>query len=154
MNCTYLDKDGKSQVMIMGCYGIGVGRTMATVVEESHDNYGPIWPMSIAPYQVQVCALNPDKDGVGEAAEKLSDELDKLGVEVLFDDRGEKAGSMFSDADLLGVPFRVIVSPKSLANGMVEFRLRSSRDTELIPVAEAAAILAGRVKEELAKYQD
>ena len=154
MNCTYLDKDGKSQVMIMGCYGIGVGRTMATVVEESHDNYGPIWPMSIAPYQVQVCALNPDKDGVGEAAEKLSDELDKLGVEVLFDDRGEKAGSMFSDADLLGVPFRVIVSPKSLANGMVEFRLRSSRDTELIPVAEAATILAGRVKDELAKYQD
>ena len=91
---------------------------------------------------------------MGEAAEKLSDELDKLGVEVLFDDRGEKAGSMFSDADLLGVPFRVIVSPKSLANGMVEFRLRSSRDTELIPVAEAATILAGRVKDELAKYQD
>ena len=153
MECTYLDKDGKSQVMIMGCYGIGVGRTMASVVEDSHDDYGPIWPMSIAPYQIQVCALNPDKDGVGNAAEELSDALDKLGVEVLYDDRGEKAGSMFSDADLLGIPFRVIVSPKSLANGMVEFRLRSCRDTELIPIADAPAILAQRVRDELAKYQ-
>ena len=153
MECTYLDKDGKSQVMIMGCYGIGVGRTMASVVEDSHDDYGPIWPMSIAPYQIQVCALNPDKDGVGSAAEELSDALDNLGVEVLYDDRGEKAGSMFSDADLLGIPFRVIVSPKSLANGMVEFRLRSCRDTELIPIADAPAILAQRVRDELAKYQ-
>ena len=152
MECTYLDKDGKSQVMIMGCYGIGVGRTMASVVEDSHDDYGPIWPMSIAPYQIQVCALNPDKDGVGSAAEELSDALDKLGVEVLYDDRGEKAGSMFSDADLLGVPFRMVVSPKSLANGMVEFRLRSCRDTELIPVAEAAKIIAERVQKELALY--
>ncbi len=153
MQCTYLDKDGKSQTMIMGCYGIGVGRTMASVVEDSHDDYGPIWPMSIAPYQVQVCALNPDKDGVGTAAEELVNAMDKLGVEVLYDDRGEKAGSMFSDADLLGVPFRVIISPKSLANGMAEFRLRSSRDTELIPLADAAQILADRVKAELEKYQ-
>lgn len=152
MGCTYLDKDGKSQTMIMGCYGIGVGRTMASVVEDSHDDYGPIWPMSIAPYQVQVCALNPDKEGVGAAAEKLADELSALGVEVLLDDRGEKAGSMFSDADLLGVPFRMVVSPKSLANGMVEFRLRSCRDTELIPVAEAAKIIAERVQKELALY--
>lgn len=153
MNCTYLDKDGKSQVMIMGCYGIGIGRTMASVVEDSHDDYGPIWPMSIAPYQIQVCALNPEKNGVGEAAEKFVDELDKLGLEVLFDDRGEKAGSMFSDADLLGIPFRVIMSPKSLANGMIEFRLRSSRDTELIPIADAPVILAQRVKDELEKYK-
>ncbi len=152
MGCTYLDKDGKSQTMIMGCYGIGVGRTMASVVEDSHDDYGPIWPMSIAPYQVQVCALNPDKEGVGAAAEKLADELSALGVEVLLDDRGEKAGSMFSDADLLGVPFRMVVSPKSLANGMVEFRLRSCRDTELIPVAEVAKIIAERVQKELALY--
>lgn len=152
MGCTYLDKDGKSQTMIMGCYGIGVGRTMASVVEDSHDDYGPIWPMSIAPYQVQICALNPDKEGVGAAAEKLADELSALGVEVLLDDRGEKAGSMFSDADLLGVPFRMVVSPKSLANGMVEFRLRSCRDTELIPVAEAAKIIAERVQKELALY--
>ena len=152
MNCNYLDKDGKSHPMIMGCYGIGVGRTMASVVEDSHDDYGPIWPMSIAPYQIHLCALNPDKDGVGPAAEKLYDELNKLGVEVLFDDRGEKAGFMFSDADLIGIPFRAIVSPKSLAQGKVEFKLRTSRDAELLPVEDAAKILAEKVRAELEKY--
>ncbi len=152
MNCNYLDKDGKSHPMIMGCYGIGVGRTMASVVEDSHDDYGPVWPMSIAPYQIHLCALNPDKDGVGAAAEKLYDELNRLGVEVLFDDRGEKAGFMFSDADLIGIPFRAIVSPKSLAQGKVEFKLRTSRDAELLPVEDAAKILAGKVRDELEKY--
>ena len=153
MNCNYLDKDGKSHPMIMGCYGIGVGRTMASVVEDSHDDYGPIWPMSIAPYQIHLCALNPDKDGVGAAAEKLYDELNKLGVEVLFDDRGEKAGFMFSEADLIGIPFRAIVSPKSLAQGKVEFKLRTSRDAELLPVEDAAKILAEKVRAELEKYK-
>ena len=153
MNCNYLDKDGKSHPMIMGCYGIGVGRTMASVVEDSHDDYGPIWPMSIAPYQIHLCALNPDKDGVGAAAEKLYGELNKLGVEVLFDDRGEKAGFMFSEADLIGIPFRAIVSPKSLAQGKVEFKLRTSREAELLPVEDAARILADKVAEELKKYQ-
>jgi len=153
MNCCYLDKDGKSQYMVMGCYGIGVGRTMASVIEDSHDDYGPIWPMSVAPWQVHVCALTPQKDGVGEAAAKLVSELEALGVEVLYDDRGEKAGSMFSDADLIGIPFRVIVSPKSLAAGAAEFRLRSSRDTELLPLDTAASELARRVKEELEKYR-
>ncbi len=152
MNCNYLDKDGKSHPMIMGCYGIGVGRTMASVVEDSHDDYGPVWPMSIAPYQIHLCALNPDKDGVGAAAEKLYDELNKLGVEVLFDDRGEKAGFMFSDADLIGIPFRAIVSPKSLAQGKVEFKLRTSRDAELLPIEDAAKLLAEKVRVELEKY--
>ncbi len=152
MMCNYLDKDGKSHPMIMGCYGIGVGRTMASVVEDSHDDYGPVWPMSITPYQVHLCALNPDKGGVGEAAEKLYDELRALGVEVLFDDRGEKAGFMFSDADLIGIPFRAIVSPKSLEQGKVEFKLRTSRDAELFPAAEAAGILADKVREELKKF--
>jgi len=152
MNCNYLDKDGKSHPMIMGCYGIGVGRTMASVVEDSHDDYGPVWPMSIAPYQIHLCALNPDKDGVGAAAEKLYDELNKLGVEVLFDDRGEKAGFMFSDADLIGIPFRAIVSPKSLAQGKVEFKLRTSRDAELLPIEDAAKLLAEKVRAELEKY--
>jgi len=138
--------------MIMGCYGIGVGRTMASVVEDSHDDYGPVWPMSITPYQVHLCALNPDKGGVGEAAEKLYNELRALGVEVLFDDRGEKAGFMFSDADLIGIPFRAIVSPKSLEQGKVEFKLRTSRDAELLPVAETAKILADKVREELKKF--
>lgn len=152
MNCNYLDKDGKSHPMIMGCYGIGVGRTMASVVEDSHDDYGPVWPMSIAPYQIQLCALNPDKDGVRAAAEKLYAELTDAGVEVLFDDRGEKAGFMFSEADLIGIPFRVIISPKSLAQDNAEFKLRTSRDAELLPLGEAAKILADKVQAELEKY--
>ncbi len=153
MNCCFLDKDGKNRVMIMGCYGIGVGRTMASVIEDSHDDYGPIWPMSIAPWQVHVCALTPNKDGVGEACEKLVAELEARGVEVLFDDRGEKAGFMFNDADLIGIPFRAVISPKSIANGEVEFRLRGSRDSEMLPMAEAAEMIAAKVAEELKKYQ-
>ena len=152
MGCTYLDQNGKSAPMIMGCYGIGVGRSMASVVEYSHDDYGPIWPMSIAPWQVQICALNPNKPGVTEAAEAIAAELEKQGVEVLYDDRGEKAGFMFSDADLLGVPLRVVISPKTLEAGQVEFKRRNSRDSELLALSDAAAVVAAKVKEELAKF--
>ena len=152
MKCEYLDKDGKAQPMIMGCYGIGIGRTMASVIEDSHDDYGPVWPMSIAPYQIQLCALNPDKGGVQAKADELYEALTKAGVEVLYDDRGEKAGSMFSDADLLGIPFRVIVSPKSVDNGVCEFKLRTSRDAEMLPLENAAELLKEKVAAELAKY--
>lgn len=153
MKCEYLDENGKSQPMIMGCYGIGIGRTMASVIEDSHDDYGPVWPMSIAPYQIQLCALNPDKGGVREQADALYEALTKAGVEVLYDDRGEKAGSMFSDADLLGIPFRAIVSPKSVENGVCEFKLRTSRDAEMLPLDSAASILKEKVSAELAKYR-
>ncbi len=153
MKCEYLDKDGKSHPMIMGCYGIGVGRTMAALVEDSHDDYGPIWPISVAPYHVEICAITPDKDNVMEIADKLYSDLGKLGVEVLFDDRGEKAGFMFSDADLLGIPFRAVISPKSIAAGSIEFKIRGSRDSELVPLDKAAEFLAAKVKEELAKYE-
>ena len=152
MNCTFLDKNGKSQPMIMGCYGLGVGRTLASVVEESHDEYGPVWPMSIAPFHLHLIALNPDKEGVKEKADELYDAFRKQGVEVLYDDRGEKAGFMFNDADLIGIPFRLIISPKSLARGKVEFKLRTSRDAELLDVNEAVSLLTVRVREELAKY--
>lgn len=153
MNCNYLDENGKSHPMVMGCYGIGVGRAVAAVIEFSHDDYGPIWPMSISPYQLQLCALDPKKGGVGAAAEKLYAELTSAGIEVLYDDRGEKAGSMFSDADLLGIPLRVVVSPKSIAEGKVEFRTRASRDAELIPVSEIAALAKGRIKAEMQKFE-
>lgn len=153
MKCEYLDKEGKSHPMIMGCYGIGIGRTMAALVEDSHDDYGPIWPMSVAPYHVEICAITPDKENVMEVSEKLYQELQKLGVEVLFDDRGEKAGSMFSDADLLGIPLRAVISPKTIANGSMEFKIRGSRDSELVPLDKAAEFLAAKVKEELEKYQ-
>ncbi len=153
MNCTYLDKDGKSHPMIMGCYGIGVGRAMASVIEYSNDNYGPVWPMSIAPWQVEICAVDPQKSGVGEAAEKLAAQLEARGVEVLYDDRGEKAGSMFSDADLLGIPLRLVVSPKTLAENEVEFRTRACRDSERIKIDDVAEFIAARVKAELAAFE-
>ena len=131
MHCDYLDRDGKSHPMVMGCYGIGVGRAMAAVIEQSCDEYGPIWPMSIAPWQVELCAINPEKEGVGEACERLYAELQAAGIEVLYDDRGEKAGSMFSDADLLGIPLRLVVSPRTLAEKQAEFKVRGSRDARV-----------------------
>ena len=152
MNCCYLDSNGKSFPMVMGCYGIGVGRAMASVLESSHDEYGPIWPMSIAPYQVQICALNPNKPGVAEAAESLAQELDKMGIEVLLDDRGEKAGFMFSDADLLGVPLRLIVSPKTLEENQVEFKFRNCRDAQRIQLDQAAKFVADEVAKAMEKY--
>jgi len=153
MSCNYLDKDGKSHPMIMGCYGIGVGRAMASVIEFSHDDYGPVWPMSIAPYQVQICAIDPQKAGVGEAAEKLVAALEARGIEVLYDDRGEKAGSMFSDADLLGIPLRLVVSPKTLAGNEVEFRTRACRDSERLQLDEVPEIIAAKVKAALAEFE-
>ena len=125
---------------------------MASVVEYAHDDYGPIWPMSISPWQVEICALNLNKPGVAETAEAIAAELEKLGIEVLYDDRGEKAGFMFSDADLLGIPLRLVISPKTLEAGQVEFKRRNSRDSELLNVSDAASVVATKVKEELAKF--
>ena len=122
-------------------------------LEYSNDQYGPIWPMSIAPYQVEVCALDINKPGVAEAAEKICAELEAAGVEVLYDDRGEKAGFVFSDADLIGIPLRIVVSPKTLAEEQVEFKRRGSRDAARLSVGEAAEFVAKEVKTELSKYQ-
>ncbi len=152
MHCDFLDKDGKSHPMIMGCYGIGVGRAAAAVMEQSHDDYGPIWPISIAPYQVQICSVNPNKEGVAEAADKLYNDLQAKGLEVLYDDRGEKAGSMFSDADLIGIPFRIVISPKTLADGEVEFKLRSEKDAVRVKLEEVTELTVNKVHAELAKY--
>jgi prolyl-tRNA synthetase len=152
MNCHFLDANGKAKPMVMGCYGIGVGRTMASVVEQCHDDYGPIWPMSIAPFQVHLCALNPKKEGVMAAAEKIYADLTALGIEILFDDRGEKAGFMFNDADLIGVPLRLIISPKTLADQKVEFNRRGSRDREMLDIDSVTATISQAIANELAKY--
>lgn len=153
MHCDYLDRDGKSHPMVMGCYGIGVGRAMAAVIEQSCDEYGPIWPMSIAPWQVELCAINPEKEGVGEACERLYSELQTAGIEVLYDDRGEKAGSMFSDADLLGIPLRLVVSPRTLAEKQAEFKVRGSRDAERIALDAVVSHVAARIETEMEKYR-
>ena len=153
MGCNYLDVNGKSNPMIMGCYGIGVGRAMASVIEQSCDDYGPIWPISIAPWQVEIVAIGYDKEDVKTAADKLYSDLQAAGVEVLFDDRGEKPGFMFSDADLLGVPFRVVVSPKTLAENAVEFRRRDCRDAERIALDAVNTVVVDAVNKELELYK-
>ncbi|MFA6929093.1 MAG: proline--tRNA ligase [Lentisphaeria bacterium] len=153
MNCNYLDQDGKAKAMVMGCYGIGVGRAMAAVVEQCHDDYGPIWPLSIAPYQVQIIGLNHSQPEVRDACEKLYQELQSRNIEVLYDDRGEKAGSAFADADLLGIPLRIILSPKTLAGQQAEFKRRDwGRRSELLPLSGLAEQLTTMVHEELASF--
>lgn len=124
MNMQYLDSDNMLKYPIMGCYGIGVGRLIASVCQVRHDDNGPIWPITIAPWQVEVCALKVGDENVRRVADKVYDDLKKAGVEVIYDDRNISAGVMFSDADLLGVPLRIVVSPRSLERGALEFASR------------------------------
>ncbi len=124
MNMTYVDSDGERKHPIMGCYGIGVGRLVATICEEQHDDYGPIWPISIAPWQVEICCLQSTDENVKQVSDKLYEDLTKSGVEVLYDERDIRAGAMFADADLLGVPVRAVVSRKTCERGVVEISFR------------------------------
>ena len=149
MNMTYVDADGSLKHPIMGCYGIGVGRLAASVCEVRHDDYGPIWPITIAPWQVQVCALRADQPEVTAQAEALVGALEARGIEVLYDDRPVSAGFMFSDADLFGVPVRVVVSPKGLKNGTIEVSARDKSMQEKVPAAEAADFIDQYVAEQL-----
>ena len=150
MNMTYLDKNGKPQFPIMGCYGIGVGRLMACVCEARRDDYGPVWPMAIAPWQAQICALRSQDEEVAKAADKLYEELRAAGIEVLYDDRKVSAGVMFSDADLLGVPVRIIISPKTLQRGCAEMKIRGDKEFLQDPtLANAAACVVEAVKMEM-----
>ena len=137
MGMTYLDENGKINTPIMGCYGIGVGRLAASVCEAHHDEYGPIWPMTIAPWQVHICAVRPDSDNVRETADRIYDELQAKGVEVIYDDRSVSAGVMFSDADLLGIPLRIIVSPRNLKEGVCEIVSRDKSISEKVELANA-----------------
>ncbi|MCL2023136.1 MAG: proline--tRNA ligase [Oscillospiraceae bacterium] len=149
MNMQYLDANSELQHPIMGCYGIGVGRLMASVCEVRRDGYGPIWPMSIAPWQVHICAIRADNLQVRETANKLYADLLDMGVEVLFDDRVVSAGVMFSDADLLGVPVRVTISPKTCTRAVVEVSARDKSFKEDVAVDDAAAFLCRLVDERL-----
>ena len=128
MNMTYTDSEGNILNPIMGCYGIGVGRLAASICEAHHDDYGPIWPIAIAPWQVHICAVRADDSEVKAYADNLYNTLTEKGIEVIYDDRNVSAGVMFSDADLLGVPFRVVVSPRNMKGGIVEI---ASRDKSL-----------------------
>ncbi len=135
----FLDRNGEAHPIIMGCYGIGLGRLLAAAVEQNHDDKGIIWPMPIAPYQVYLCGLSLDNKDVSENAEKLYNEMEKAGLEVLFDDRLESPGVKFSDADLLGIPLRVTVSPRTMKNNSAEIKLRKDKEFQLVPLNEVLA---------------
>lgn len=137
MHMTYVTQEGNLAYPVMGCYGIGVGRLAAAVCEVHHDEYGPIWPMSIAPWQVHLCAVRVDHSEVRDYADKLYAELQAKGVEVIYDDRSVSAGVMFSDADLLGVPIRVVVSPRNLKQEILEVTSRDKKLSVKVPMQAA-----------------
>jgi len=139
MECAFLDEQGRSHFMLMGCYGLGIGRTVAAAVEQNHDQQGIVWPRPLAPFEVEVIALNPDVLAVRETAENLYRQLLDTGVEVFYDDRDERPGVKFNDADLIGFPVRLVVGKKGLEQKQVELSLRRDGAKVPVPLAEAAA---------------
>ena len=150
MKVSYLDEQGKAQVPTMGCYGIGVDRTLASIIEERHDDDGIVWPMSVAPFHVALVPIKYE-GAMKEAADKLHAELENLGVEVLLDDRAERPGVKFKDADLIGIPLRVVIGDKNLPK--VEVKARNEKDSRLVEAASAAAELAGLVRSALSALE-
>ncbi len=145
LGCNYLDPNGKSHPMIMGCYGIGLNRILAAAIESSHDDDGIIWPLSIAPFEVTVLSLDPKDDNVRGVAEKIHDDLAAAGVDVLLDDREMRPGPKFKDADLIGLPLRITVGKKSLADGVVEFKRRAGGEVQKVAPDEAVALAKAAV---------
>ncbi len=153
MNMTFTDENGQDKHPVMACYGIGVGRLFASVAEVCSDNFGPVWPLSIAPWQVQINALGLDKPGILETAEKIYADLTQAGIEVLYDDRGLSAGVQFSEADLTGIPLRLIVAPKKLADGVIEFKVRGREESGVIKPEEVVSFCQNWIAEEMKKYR-
>ncbi len=139
LGCTFTDEAGAELPMIMGCYGLGIGRTVAAAIEQNHDADGIIWPRPLAPFEVLLAGLNPDDAEVRRVTEGLYDQLREKGVEVFYDDRDERPGVKFKDADLIGLPVRLVVGAKSLKDGQVEVSLRRDRAKHLVAVGDAVA---------------
>jgi prolyl-tRNA synthetase len=149
LGARFLDVDGVSKPIIMGCYGIGVGRIVAAAIEQSHDDKGIIWPLPIAPYQVHLAGLFMDNPKVAEAADKLYQDLQDAGLEVLFDDRVESPGVKFNDADLIGIPFRITLSPRTLEGNNVEFKRRTDKKAQIMPRSDIVQHVKTLVGQEL-----
>src|SRR5207249_11852951 len=149
MRCNFLDADGKDRPMVMGCYGIGITRIAAAAIEQHHDADGIKWPMALAPFQVLIVTAGKEP-GLAAAAEKLEAELAALGVEVLYDDRDERAGAKFKDADLIGIPLRVTVGKRGLAEGKLEVKARAEKEARLLPAGEVAAEIVRLIRAQLA----
>ncbi len=146
MRATYLDEEGNDEPVVMGCYGIGVSRLVATAVEQNHDKDGIRWPMAIAPYQVILTPIGKE-DEQKDVASKLYDELVERGAEVLLDDRDERPGVKFKDADLIGIPLRITVGKRGLAEGKLELKARGASEQEMIPLEGAADAIVARIRE-------
>jgi len=150
LNAMFLTEDGQRHPAVMGCYGIGVTRTLQAVIEQSHDKDGIRWPMSVAPYQVLITPLGAAGSETMKAAEALYAELTRRGIEVLLDDRDDRPGVKFKDADLIGIPLRVGIGEKSLAKGELEVKPRGGA-LEPVPVARAADRVAEIVAQEMTR---
>jgi prolyl-tRNA synthetase len=137
MRVTFLDADGKEKAMEMGCYGIGVTRIAAAAIEQNHDPDGIRWPMALSPFHVAIVTAGKEPE-LAEAAERLERELEALGIEVLYDDRDERAGGKFKDADLIGIPLRITVGKRGLGEGKVEWKQRGEKEATLVPLGEVA----------------
>jgi len=139
MRCTFLDENGKAQQAVMGCYGIGIGRTAASAIEQGHDDRGIIWPIPLAPYHVVIVPAGKPGGAEEVKAQEIYEQLRGLGVEVVFDDRKERPGVKFADADLVGYPIRITVGKRSLAENAAELKLRAEADVTLVPLEEVSA---------------
>ncbi len=146
MNCSFLDENGKEKPAVMGCYGIGVGRTAAAAIEQNNDENGIIWPVNIAPYDVMLLNLDIQDDAVNEAAQELYENLQNAGLEVLYDDRDVRAGFKFKDADLIGLPIQVIVGKRGLKEGLVEVKVRRTQDRVKVSPQKAPARVEALLK--------
>ncbi len=147
----YTDDKKQSHMMVMGCYGIGISRTMQAVIEQSHDNDGIVWPWNVAPFHVLICVLDPQLPEAMDLAKKLAAAAERAGAEVLVDDRVERPGVKFKDADLIGIPLRLTIGGKGLKEGVIELKPRSQKDLVKVPIAEAEARLAEAVAAAKAK---
>jgi len=147
LGASFVDPKGVSHPMVMGCYGIGLGRLLAATIEQNHDDKGIIWPMSIAPYHIYLCPLYLENSEVATAAEKLYAGLEAEGLEVLFDDRQESPGVKFNDADLLGIPIRVTISPRTLETNSAEIKKRSEKESQLVPLEEIVVRLKELIRD-------
>jgi prolyl-tRNA synthetase len=152
MKATYLDEKGNEKPILMGCYGIGLARTIAAIIEQHHDDDGVIFPMSVAPFHVSVVPVNDQNRQLVNTAERITDDLEQGGIEVLFDDRAERPGVKFKDADLVGIPLRVTLGEKNFKKDLLEIRNRGTGQTTLVKTDEAVKTLADMVQENLKSY--
>jgi prolyl-tRNA synthetase len=146
MNAAVINEAGKNHIMLMGCYGIGISRVVAAAIEQGHDERGIIWPNELAPFQVALCPMNMHKsDRLGDAVEKLYQELQAAGIEVLLDDRKVRAGFMFSDMELIGIPHRIVMGDRGLDSGTVEYQGRTDTESQELPFAEIVSFIKSKL---------